>query len=55
MNNEQRKKFEALIKPSSSNWIKDAERRKRWRWITNITDRIHLKYLRIKRKLKTNE
>lgn len=40
-----------LVSDETSAWLKKARRRRKYRWFYNIKAHIHLKYLRIKRKL----
>ena len=39
------------ISSGQSPFIKDAERRHKYRWFINIKNRIHLKWLSLKRRL----
>jgi hypothetical protein len=42
-------KFNSLISKEQSNWLKDAKRRNKWRWLNRLTLRPRIKYYRIKR------
>jgi hypothetical protein len=41
------------ISTQSNMWMKDAKRKKKWRWLTKYTVRIHVKYLTFKRLIKS--
>ena len=47
-----KEKLNALAKDDGGKWLHMARHRRRYSWYYYIKDRIHIKYLRLKRRIK---